>query len=311
MDNDLRRAFTFTRLYRNIYEGLPTDKDRAAFASALFSYGLDRVQPDFGDNDTLKKAWREVLPDLDFGWTQHEQGGRGGSVTQSRKANSKPKAEKKEGKASTAAANTAPPLPPDEPPTREFIGCLEKNLLASIINSPKPLTRLQWSYLCNVYGRPLSTALLSSLEFWIDKKGNRSFWSTADHEGRSVFDILRSAAAMKTESFNRWLKDTFPAVASMDPYPLTLSQYICLRSLYGRANILVKLKQINEMKDLNLKASAFDVLRKFIDRSIKKPEGHKFHLPSHDDRPSSERVPEVKAGFDEEFPFKNCGYYIF
>lgn len=308
MNSELRRSFAFIRLYRSVFEALPSPEDKAAFASALFSFGLDRIPPDFGDNEILRRAWNDVLPDLCYSWEQFEQGKHGGSVTKERKARKHQKAEEQ---ASSPKAQ-APAAPPDEPPAPEFLKILKANSsLANIAYSPKPLTRPQWDYMVAVYGGPLTTAILQVLDLAIERKGEEAFWNEPRREGKSVFDVIRGSAGRQQAAFDAWLSGTFPKVADMKPYPLTFPQYLELRSMYGRANVLVKLKQMNETSNLNKRVKTFDVLSEWIKKSVKQGTGHRFGLPSYDDSPTSAKVPEVLGGFDEDFPTKACGSFAF
>ncbi len=303
MKEEPRRGFSFTRLYKMAFESLPTSETKAAFADAVFNYGLDKTLPDFGDNETLKAAWNEVFPDLSYSWTQFEKGTHGGNVTQQRK-------EGKKSKAQTTAPKPEPlPVPPDEEPTPAFIKILQNNGLCSVACSPKPLTRPQWEYMGKAYGKEYATKLLSILEYWIERK--KDFWDDPKHSGRSVFDLIRTRAEGEMKAFDAWMAEAFPKVASMDPYPLTFPQYLELRKTYGRANVLVKLKQMNELPKLNKRAKAYDVALAWIKRSVKQGTAHRFGLPNFDDAASSPAVPEVLPGFDMDFETKVSGTYPF
>ena len=61
------------------------------------------------------------------------------------------------------------------------------------------------------------------------------------------------------------------------------------------------------MERLNRHVEAFNVLKRFIERSIKQGEGHRFGLPRYNDSPSSELVPEVSAGYDQAFCMRVSG----
>lgn len=303
MQDVTRRYFQFTRLYRSIYESLPSPEAKEDFMRALMAYGFDQTAPDFGDNETLQRAWGEVFPDLCYSWQQRDTGARGGRVTQARRTGKQAKPGK-----GTNEEPPPPPTPPATKPTPEFVESLKAYNLAMVATAPKPINLQQWEYLCKVHGPEYVTQLIIQLETQIRREGAATFWETRE---KSVFELLDERARKMTEAFKSWIHEAFPRVASMQPHPLTLGQYLVLSSKYGRANILTKLKQLNDMAGLNKHVRAFDVVELFIKRSIKQGEGHRFGLPRHDDNPTSEKVPEVSAGYDRAFSMKVNGVFTF
>ena len=299
MENEIRRYFQFTRLYKSIYEGLPSSDLKADFMHALMAYAFDQTAPDFVGNETLQKAWAEVFPDLCFSWQQRGTGARGVCVSQARR----PGKHTKPGKG-TNEETPPPPTPPATKPTPAFVEKLKAFNLAMVATAPKPLNLQQWDYLCKVYGPEYVTQLLIQIEGYIRRDGAATFWAKRE---KSVFELLDDRARKMTEAFKSWILEAFPKVASMQPHPLTLCEYLVLCSLYGRANVLVKLKQMNDMERLNRHVKCFDVLERFIKRSIKQGEGHRFGLPRYDDSPTSEKVPEVLAGYDQAFCMRVSG----
>ncbi len=269
---------------------------------ALMSYGFDQTAPDFGGNETLQKAWAEVIPDLSFSWQQRDTGARGGRVTQARRTGKQAKPGK-----GTNEEPLPPPTPPATKPTPEFVESLKAYHLAMVATAPKPLNSQQWDYLCQAHGPEYVTQLIIQLEGQIRREGAASFWKKRE---KSVFELLDDRARKMTEAFKSWIHESFPKVASMQPHPLTLGQYLVLSSLYGRANVLIKLRQLNDMEGLNRHVKSFDVLKRFIERSIKQGEGHRFGLPRYDDNPTSEKVPQVLAGYDQGFSMKVNGVYL-
>jgi hypothetical protein len=173
-----------------------------------------------------------------------------------------------------------------------------------VATAPKPLNSQQWDYLCQAHGPEYVTQLIIQLEGQIRREGAASFWKKRE---KSVFELLDDRARKMTEAFKSWILEAFPKVATMQPHPLTLGEYLVLYSLYGRANVLVKLKQLNDMEGLNKHVEAHSVLKRFIERSIKQGEGHRFGLPAYDNSPSSEAVPEVMPGYDKEFSMSVSG----
>ena len=303
--NEPRRYFSFTRLYRTVFEGLPNFKTKAEFAAAIFSYGLDQDSPDFGDNKILQKAWDEVFPDLCYSWDQREQGRHGGKSKMSRKTRKKSvKSEER----SPITSNGPLPLPDNSQPDSDFLEKI-RPLFPLIAEAPKPLTRAQWEYLITSYGDSLISALIPKLESQIKFEDSGVFWK--EHEADGVFELLKNRAEQMTKYYLHWMNETFPKIASMSPHPLTLCDYLELCSHYGRANVLVKLKQMDEKPKLNKAVRCKDVLEDWIEDSINKGENHRFGLKDYDDNPSSDLVPEVEPGYDKKFNMKVCGAYTF
>lgn len=90
-----RDSFIF---YRSFYEAIsrcPADLQNALFR-AVASYGLDRIEPDFSDNQMAAAIWTLIRPQLDATYKRYLNGRKGGAPAGNQNARKQPKTTEKQ-----------------------------------------------------------------------------------------------------------------------------------------------------------------------------------------------------------------------
>lgn len=309
MEPQIRRYFAFTRLYYEVWANLPSFEQKAKFVESVANYGLDRQEPDLGDDPTLRRAWKTVFPDLSYSWGQRDSGEHGGIVT-STKRTAKPK-DTGTGKASEeqgavlTRSNEFEGFPDGGKPKDVFLRFLKHFELVNLATAPKPLTGEQMRWFVDHFGEITAASLCKYYETYITKHGGTRFWKeyglTDKSAGALLLDLYRQTAA----AFDDWLASTFPKVAKMNK-PLTFAQYHELRVTYGRANLIVKLSQLNDKKVIYKNAAAAATLDNWLNASISKGKSSRFWLPKYDDNVANANISECLPGYDETFDLPCC-----
>ena len=297
---DPRRYFSFIRLYWEVCNSLSSDSKKVLFLSAVINYGLEQISPDFGDDLELLTAWRKVVPDLVFSWEQRTMGRRGGNVTAAKKneGTTQNNADDKAKNPNTAA--TLPQFPDGGEPTPVFLDYLRRVGLNALADAPKPLTGEQMRWLHDAFGGITAASVVRWCNNYIKEQGGGKFWKLASMTGKTAGELIYETVIRARDSFNHWHRNTFPRLAQ-HTYPLTLGQYQELREKYGRANVLVKLNQLERKKMLYANTPIARTLDAFIISSIKRRPGSAYWLPPRDDSPGANYdgcAPGYDTGFD-------------
>ena len=297
---EARRYFSFMRLYWEVCASLSTDSKKVRFLSAVTEYGLEQSAPDFGDDSELQLAWRKVLPDLVFSWEQRTMGGHGGNVTAAKK-NEGTRQNKTDEKAKNQ--NTEEPLPlfPDGgEPTPAFLDYLRRVGLDALADAPKPLTGAQMRWLHDVFGDIAAASVARWCDNFIKEHGGGKFWELTSMADTTTGDFVFETITRARDAFDLWHRNTFPRLAR-HAYPLTLGEYQELREKYGRANVLVKLNQLEASKMIYANTKIARIVEKFIISSINRRSDSAYWLPPRDDAPGADIngcAPGYDAGFD-------------
>ena len=163
---------------------------------------------------------------------------------------------------------------------------MNDNGLVHLVEGPRPITPDQMRWLYVHCGEGLAADLIR----FCDNRGL---------EGKDVGHDIHETFLQMERAFQLWLKEYFPKVAEMGA-SLTFREYHDLRRTYGRANVLIKISQLNQKKIYrNIRAE--HALNEFLKSSTSKRAGSAFWLPSYDDSPTCEQLPDFAPGFDAAF----------
>lgn len=298
MEPKIRRNFAFQRLYFELVSHLNEDRQKVRLFEAICLYGFEQQEPNFEDDPLLLNLWTVARAELDFSWAQSQQGQNGGLKSGRRK--SKTAAAKKEATPHEQPPVQTEPFPEDAAPAKEFISLMKYNSLDLLVCAEVPLSGPQFRWLYNHAGVRLTTDLVRNMNNYLKKNGGLEYLSQPDMKERSIGRMILTLYQDAEAAFNTWLNETFPKVARM-AQTLTLAQYQSIRYSYGRANVLVKLHQLNSKKTIYRNVRAEEILKGWIDKSVTATAGSKFWLKYYDDNVENAHLDSCPVGYDKDF----------
>jgi len=310
MQLQLRRYFAFNRLYYEVLRNLSTSEKKAIFAESVCLYGFEKKEPSFDNDLELCRAWGSVFPDLSYSWEQVKSGTNGGNVS------GNVRTKKATVKTSATATKKEPPsqnnvfpisFPDPTEPTEQFKAYITSYGLEYLINAPIPICGPQLRWFIDCVGVTLTTSVMWYINNLIKDNGGNDYWKAPGMETKSVGELCRKAYEQSTDAFNRWMKQTFERLATLDEDKrLLFRQYMTLIRTYGRTNVIVKLDQLNRKKKIYKNITVYNAIDSFIKRSIAKKANSKYSLPSFDDDLNNLHVESCPSGYDKDFYLPFC-----
>lgn len=311
MTPSIRRYFAFNRLYFEVWANLPTLEHKAQFIEYLANYGFDQQTPDLPDDPVICRAWNTVFPDISHSWEQRTSGEHGGIVSGTNRTAKTKDSTTKKTPPETRDISTKTideTFPEGGKPKAAFIDFLKYNELHFLSSAPVQMTGEQMRWLVDHLGEVMAASITTYYENYIKQHGGKQFWKDYGLTSKSVGSLILELYKQAARAFDKWLSDTFPKVAQMGR-TLTFPQYHELRTAYGRANLLIKLSQLNGKKVIYKNATAFATLDNWLKASTLKGKSSKFWLPKYDDTVTNANLPECPPGYDEGFDLPCCSSF--